>query len=147
MLARRSCVIEIDGRPRDVGPVAKNARASDECHSNNYVPEQSCCTYERHKLRARYRVAPTRTAPRITQPLLFPQFQSPLLDEVNRKVLSSRNKIDTWRILDPIHHHLHVVYLILLLLSRSWAAFLCSQVPLKLIYAITPPSAALVGTE
>ena len=87
------------------------------------------------------------TAPRIIQPLLFPQLQSPLLDKVNCKVLGRRNKIDALRILDPIHHHLHIVYLILLLLGRSWAAILCSQVPLKFVHAITSPCASCIGTE
>ena len=103
--------------------------------------------FVKHDLYARHRLAPTRTAPRIIQPLLFPQLQSPLPDEVNCKVLSSGKKIAALRILDPIHHHLHVVYLILLLLSGSWAASLCSQVPLEFVHAITSPSATRIGTE
>jgi hypothetical protein len=88
-----------------------------------------------------------RAAPRILQPLLLPQLQSPLLDEVNCEVLSSRKKIVAWRALDPIQDHLHVVYLILLFISRSLAAPLCMQVPLKLVQAVSPPSTTREGTK
>jgi len=83
---------------------------------------------------------PPRTAPWILQPFLLPYLQRPLLDEVNRKALSSRNSVAACRVFDQTQYHLHVVYLVFLFPSRRVLAVVGVFVPSELVHAIATPS-------
>jgi hypothetical protein len=85
-------------------------------------------------------------APGILQPLLLPYLQRPLLHEVNGKVLGCRNDVAALRVLDHIKDHLHIVYLISLLL-RFHAAVLRGQMRIEVLDTATSPPATRVWTE